>query len=111
MALDIDIFKTVAPELANTDSTTLKTAASLAELQVTASRWRDKTAYAVALMTAHILTMANRKGKAGGVNSETVGSLSRSYGGVAANEALDTTSYGLEFKRVRRQVSPSPFVV
>jgi len=110
MALDEDIFNTIAPELKSENTTRKKEAAKLAELQVTPGRWRDKTDYAVALLTAHILTMANRNGRAGGVQSSTVGSLSRSYGGVAATEALDTTSYGLEFKRVRRQVSPSPFV-
>ena len=110
MALNDDIFNTIAPELASENSTRKKEAAKLAELQVTEARWRDKYDMAVAYLTAHILTIAKRKGRAGGVQSETVGSLNRSYGGVTAMDSLDTTAYGIEFKRIRRQVSPSPFV-
>ena len=111
MALDFNIFNTVASKFKDKNRTDVEKAAVLAELQVTEGVWRKKAPYAVALMTAHILEMDGRKGRAGGLSSTSVGSLSKSFGGVTPTDSLDTTSFGIEFKRLRKQIAVSPFVV
>lgn len=113
MALNVIIFKTVAPEFNDINSTNRKNAADLAELQVTEGVWRKKADLAVALMTAHILKISDPKksDKSGPVSSSGTGSLSRSYGSIDfSDNSLKETSYGREFLRVRRQISTSPLV-
>lgn len=114
MALNNTVFKTVAPEFNSLTSTEKNNAAALAELQVAAGKWLKKTDYGVALMTAHILVMADplKSDKGGPVTSTGVGPLSRSYGSVDfSKKGLLETSYGREFLRVRNQIVTSPMVV
>lgn len=74
--------------------------------------WGDKDTLAQFYLICHMLTFGKRKGRVGGLTGETVGSLSRSYGGLSTVKgALDLTSYGVEFQRLRRQVVTSPLYV
>ena len=60
---------------------------------------------AVALLTLHSIALSKRgiDGPAGPITSETEKTLSRSYAAPAQIITdLDTTSWGLEFKRLRR---------
>jgi hypothetical protein len=84
-----------------------------AYLQIATNRvpqtvWKENTAYATALLTAHMLSTSGRQGggSAGGaVTAEQVGDLSRSYqyiGEVGSGDGwLATTRYGIDFVELR----------
>lgn len=57
---------------------------------------------AVAYVTAHLIELSNRKGTGGSVNSESEGSLSRSYSNLS-DSLLASTSYGLEYLRLLKK--------
>ncbi len=113
MALNLALFRQVAPEFKAKPFSEFNFIVIEAEKQVSPSRWRKKTDLAVALLTAHMIKAADPKGtgNSGPIQSSTVGSLSRSYAAGEQNHALKSTRYGREFLRIRMQVSPSPFVV
>lgn len=95
-----DILAAIAPEVADDDSAPVHLA--LAEKQ-TGTVYRDLRAYAVALLAAHTLTIAQRQGTGGRLSSVTEGQLSQSFNVVGFDGELSTTSHGLELLRLRRQ--------
>ena len=113
MALNKPLFDQVAPEFKDKPVGDFDLIVIEAEKQVKPARWRTKTDLAVVLLTAHMLKAADPKGtgNSGPVQSSTVGSLSRSYAAGEQNDRLKSTRYGREFLGLRRQVSPTPFVV
>jgi len=112
MAVNFPLFKKVAPEYSTLTQGSLSLLIAEVDREVTTSVWGEKAPLASAYLLAHMIKMTERNGRVGGVTSETVGSLSRSYGGLSTiSGELDLTSYGTQFKRIRRQLVISPFVV
>ena len=99
----INILDAIAPELK--DSSAREIHIELAEKQ-TGNVYRDKRNYAVALLAAHTLTVSARRGAAGDVNNVSEGQLSIGYGRVnpMGDQQLETTSYGAELVRLRKQM-------
>lgn len=91
-----DILPAIAPELADADT---ETHIELAEGQ-TGDVYGDQRPYAVALLAAHMLTLANREGASGALESRKEGGLSVSFG-AGSGTALGSTSYGAELERLR----------
>ena len=110
MDLDKALFKHLAPELEETTNAVLDAVSEQAALQINADLWNDLATYGLVMLTAHMLTIAKRRGQSGPITGERVGDISRSYG-TAGNGDLESTSYGREFLRVRKTLLISPMVV
>ena len=95
-----DILAAIAPEVSDDDAAPVHIA--LAEKQ-TGTVYRDMRAYAVALLAAHTLTLAQRRGTSGSVTSAKEGELQLQYGQRQDMSQLDATSHGQELERLRRQ--------
>ena len=95
-----EILAAIAPEVSDDDAAPVHLA--LAEKQ-TGTVYRDMRAYAVALMAAHTLTLAQRRGTSGSVTSAREGDLQLQYGQRQDASRLDATSHGQELERLRRQ--------
>lgn len=108
MALDLDIFKAIAPEYKDVSSTTLDVLTPVAERRVNVSYFGNKAPEAIAYLVAHMIKISERNGN-GAITSEKVGDLSRSYA-VNSTNILGSTAYGEEFLAIRRTVSTSPLV-
>jgi len=80
---------------------------------VNAKRWAATYGAGVLNLAAHTLAVELRGSKAHGgpVASESAGPLSRSYAVAASNDALDSTSYGREYKRLRESILRNPLVI
>ena len=119
MALDQDIFKAVAPEFAALVSPIVEPVLSLvplAELEVKSDFWGDKTDHGVALLVAHMVAMGKKGGSGsniGGVKKLKVGKMEKEFATVNTEsiKAIESTSYGLEFVRIRRTLVKSPFFI
>lgn len=111
MALNLLLFKALAPEFKDTDTAVLDIVSVEAERMVNTNVWIEKTDMGVVYMTAHMLKMAQRNGLGGNVTMTKVGDLQRSFSSGQSEGELDQTAYGKEFKRVRRSLQISPFVV
>lgn len=101
----------IAPELANavslqgTPAQTLLLADALAMMGYAPS-WADKLEPAQRYLTAHLATMTLRRGAAGPITDVGAGPAKITYGELKGKypDALDSTSYGVEYKRIRNQV-------
>ena len=93
-----DLIPIIAPELVGNPN--LSGAIDLASSQVAASHCQHDAA--VAYLAAHILTVAGRDGSSGTLDSESEGSLSRSFSSATPTSSLDATSYGQEFQRLNK---------
>lgn len=91
----------LAPELSTTAALTQALCLDEADREVNPDEWGDGEAIGCANLAAHIATLSRLKGK-GPVASESVGSISRSYGSLTSFGELGTTVYGLEFLRLVR---------
>lgn len=96
----------VAPEFASLDATTVITPAiSDALLELSAAAWGTLYDRATALLAAHLLSVYHPEFYRGGVQSETVGPVSRTYAVVAPSLAnLSTSRFGVELTALRRQL-------
>ena len=95
-----DILAAIAPEVSDDDAAPVHIA--LAEKQ-TGTVYRDMRAYAVALLAAHTLTLARRRGTSGAVTRAREGELQLQYEQRQDMSRLDATSHGQELERLRRQ--------
>lgn len=114
MAVSATDIKKFAPELESEPNSRIQFFIDFALLSVNASVFGDKTDKAVALLTAHFMTLSNRGGSGGSVTSEKVGDLSRSYSapsGKVSESELATTAYGQMFLTLLKSLSISPRVV
>ena len=94
MATVTQLLDALAPQFA--DSTDKDTFISLASGQVNTCNYGDQSNYAIALMTAHIMTLSARVDGGGGVSSKKEGDLSIGFGSVAGvSGSLSTTPYGI----------------
>jgi hypothetical protein len=103
-----DDVKAIAPEFATLDDATLDRYIGWAFNQVNPCAFKDRTPFAGALMTAHLLTVLPSAGGVGGttgpVVSRSVGGVSVTYGAVAlqgaATVGLDRSKYGIQFAQL-----------
>jgi len=111
----------IAPQLASVDGEVIDVHIELASMECDASLWGATYQRAVALLAAHSLTITERNAESGtagagsgAVTSRKAGDLSITYGaalGVISSDATyATTSYGLEFLRLRQQLGSMAFV-
>lgn len=104
MATPADLLMVIAPEFGDTTPSMRASMIELAEGLIGADHpQRDLS---VAYMAAHMLETAARSGRSGAIQSEKEGELQRSYAVAVAsgNESLDSTSYGLSLKHIRRSM-------
>jgi len=80
---------------------------------VNETKFGRKFKLAHVLITCHLITAAGRGGNGGGVTSESVGELSRSYGQTTGSgtDELATTSFGQQFIALRKTLLRTPLVV
>lgn len=108
-----DILLDLAPELTPATGDTAASARldrfiTYAEDEVNRALFGTRADKAVALLAAHALTVANRGGEnRGQLVSERVGDEAASYAQPPSRadrpvDPLDATSYGMEYKRLRR---------
>lgn len=104
-----ELLPAIAPELfADPEQAALRAGArelvmAEAERQIGEGVFGESRPYAVALLTAHMITLGNRGGNAGAVSSLKEGGLAVSYAQASTTEeALGLTSYGAELIRLRR---------
>ena len=116
MAVTPQNVKDVAQELASETDARLNLFIGFAENSVNRDYFKTNADLAVILMAAHMLTVANAKGKSSGGNikSESVGQMSRSYGDVKTSSSddgnLDASSYGRWFRQLRNQYVRTPIL-
>lgn len=123
MALNYDLFRTVvAPEFAAKADNELDPFASEAEIEVSQKAFGKRYDRAVALITAHLIVMSQKKsgngggaGATGEVESTKVGQLSRKFNVESSmterGGSYNLTHYGKEFLRLRKQILKSPIFV
>lgn len=114
--------KSLFPEFSVVSETRMESFIEMAKLSLSEKAWGSSYGAGVSYLTAHLL---KRSGPGGGVqggtssafvSSERVGELQRSYafpnfqGSSAEDAILATTSYGIEYLRLRRQVLTTPMV-
>lgn len=105
-------FLTLFDEFKSVPAPKIETFIGIATGRVPSSVWGNNTAYATALLAAHMIASTGGSGGMGGaaggiLTSETVGDLSRGYSPVgeqgSGDAELRTTRYGIEFVALRRE--------
>lgn len=83
-----------------------------ASLWVNETKFGRKHKMAVIFMTCHLLEIDSRNGAGGAIASESVGELSVSYNlGGSGDSELDDTSFGRQFKSLRKTIGAGPIVL
>jgi hypothetical protein len=102
MATAADLLMVIAPKFGDTTPSVRASMLDLAEELIGAEH--PKRELSVAYMAAHMLETAARSGSSGAIQSEKEGDLQRSYAVAvtSSNDSLDSTSYGLALKHIRR---------
>lgn len=92
-----------APDLADVDTGLLDTCIAEAQEVIAADNWTAaRYDLAVTYYALHLAALANLGSSAAGpVSSMTAGAMSRSYAVSGSASALDSTSWGREFQRLR----------
>lgn len=112
MPLDNGLFRILTKgRFASTPAGDLTTLYDQAILATPETIWMDRTEHARVLLVAHMLQLACGKGDAAGpVKRQKVGKQEREFA-VSDNstDALEMTSYGKEFLRLRRALTTTPF--
>lgn len=112
MAADIETFLCLFDEFEGVPSKKIGAFFDLAKNRVDETVWGDCTDEAIYYLTGHLISSTGGAGGSGGgvagpITSESVGSVSRSYGQVNVNqggndELYATTRYGQMFLNLRR---------
>lgn len=95
----------ISPEAANLAQTDREALATIAGESISSAVFGDQEELATAYLAAHMITIRNRAGNGGPVKSVKEGELSMTFGGDSSASGLDATSYGMEFKRIRSEVT------
>lgn len=91
----IDNLYAVAPEHSGVESSRLTRMVTLSKLHTSQKYFGDLYSYAVALRTAHMLTVSDREGSSGNLQGKREGDLSVNFGiSGSLDTRLDVTSYG-----------------
>lgn len=91
----------VAPELSSISDLQWDFFIAYAYAQMSPNAWGDLLDFGARYLAAHLATVTSRRGNAGGVASESVGSVSRSFAAPSGSD-LNSTSYGSEYQRLAR---------
>lgn len=98
-----EILLDLAPELSSVDPAARARVEDLASLRTATGLYSDDLRkLAVALLAAHMLTIAGQSATGAAVTSETVGPLSISYASPGGT-GLDGTSYGRQLLELQRE--------
>lgn len=81
-----------------------------AKLDVAESVWRPKANLAVALLTAHMLTVLNGNGIGGETTKKKLGDMEIEFSASKSDDSLNMSSYGKEFLRLRKGLVLTPLV-
>ena len=114
MAVNRDYVLKIAPEFEETSNERMAFIIDIAKQSVNTNVWGAKADYAVALLTAHILTESKRaqQGVTGAVKSEQISDTKTSYDNAPqSNSEYSSTNYGREFLRVRKSIFITPMVI
>ena len=115
MAVTIEMVKMIAPELETETDDRIEFFMDMAADLVSESKFDTKYDKAMALMTCHLLTISNRRGISGAVTKERTADIETTYasgsGKPDGDLALNQTSYGMMFKKLRDAMSRGPLVV
>lgn len=108
-------FKTRFPEFASESDDRVQMFLDDATIFVNERVWGTRCDLGVAYLAAHLLAINNRGsgGASGPVTSEKVGDLQRSYAAPTASNLDPTyasTTYGMEYVRIRKTIFTSPIV-
>jgi hypothetical protein len=122
VAITIDkdyVVENIAPHLESIPEGRFSVIIDVAKQSVAEDIWGDKSDYAAAVLTAHILTFLTRGGAAGvsgEVKRKKIGDSEIEFATTMAGKyieghhELNTTSYGKEFLRLRRSLVLTPRV-
>lgn len=114
--------KALFPEFSSVSDLRIEKFVEVAKLSVNEKSWKESYGVGVSYLTAHLLKRAGSGGgvqggssNAGVIASEKVGELQRTYAqpnvsGSGNDAILATTSYGVEYLRLRRQLLITPMV-
>lgn len=121
--VDPSYVKALFPEFSAVNDTRIQALLDIANLSVSQKVWGSAFAPGMAYLVAHLLKrsgvaagVSGGNSNAGTISSEKVGELQRSYAapamsGSSSDDALlSTTSYGMEYLRLRRQLIVTPMV-
>ena len=97
MTTSIVDFKIVFPEFASLSDASVEFVFECVVDNVSETVFGTCYRRAVYLLVAHNLTMQARGGAVGAITSESVGSLSRSYGGTTSASFLAMSGYGIQY--------------
>ena len=77
-----------------------------AEAEIDSSKWGDMYQRGRAHLALHMAFLATSSGRgpAGALTAESLGDMSRSYAAPSLSHVLESTNYGIEFLRLKRQV-------
>ena len=121
--VDPSYVKALFPEFSAVNDVRIQALLDIANLSVSQKVWGSAYAPGMAYLVAHLLKrsgaaigVSGGSSNAGTVSSEKVGELPRSYsapggsGSSGEDAFLSTTSYGMEYLRLRRQLLVTPMV-
>jgi len=113
--IDVKLFNTLTSgQFAGLGSKTIKTFADQAALNINCKKWGAKAQQGLIYLTAHTIEMSQRKGKGGLLEKEKVGEIEKEYdlsNTSGKKDVLDFTSWGQEFKRIRKTLQISPLII
>jgi hypothetical protein len=123
MAVDAGFIKALFPEFSGVDNTRITAFIGIAKTSMSEVVWGEAYDSGLAYLTAHLLKKSGPGGgvqggssTAGPLTQERVGELSRSYGTVDSGSIsqgdalLTSTSYGVEYLRLRKLIPTTPMV-
>lgn len=105
----------IAPELNCETQATINLFLEMAELRINATVWGKFYKAGVSYLAAHLITLKNRRGTAGGAITLKVGDVEVQYSDLMRDKKMDLaylqTSYGLEYLNLRSLVVVTPITI
>lgn len=114
MTVDRSTLTTIAPELKTESPGRVSLFLEAAALRVNRSVWLEKSDLATVLLAAHMMTLSNRGGIGGAVQSEKIGDVQQTFAVASTNkdgDELMTTAYGQQYLGLRRGLPRTPMVL
>ena len=115
-----DYFLALFDEFKTTPTPKVDAFLGIASLRVAPTVWKERAAYATALLTAHMIASSGGAGGQGGpasgpLTNESVGDLSRGFATIgvpgSGDQELLTTRFGQEYVALRKEVVVGAMVV
>ena len=114
MTVDRATLIAIAPELKVESATRVAIFLEAATLRVNRTVFGLKSDLATVLLAAHMMTLSNRGGIGGAVQSEKIGDVAQTFAVASGNkdgDELMTTAYGQQYLSLRRSLPRTPLVV